>query len=58
MRSRLAADSPAAAAQGSGSAPTDADPAERLRRLKSMLAEGLISAEEYEEKRRAILGEL
>ncbi len=58
VRSRLAADSPAAAAQGSGSAPTDADPAERLRRLKSMLDEGLITAEEYEEKRGAILGEL
>ncbi len=58
VRSRLAADSPAAAAQGSGSAPTDADHAERLRRLKSMLDEGLISAEEYEEKRSAILGEL
>ena len=58
VRSRLAADLPAAAAQGSGSAPTEADPAERLRRLKSMLDEGLISAEEYEEKRSAILGEL
>ena len=58
VRSRLAADSPAAAAQGGGSAATDADPAERLRRLKSMLDEGLVSAEEYEEKRSAILGEL
>ena len=58
VRSRLAADSPGGAAQGSGSAPTDADPAERLRRLKSMLDEGLVSAEEYEEKRSAILGEL
>jgi Bacterial PH domain/Short C-terminal domain len=58
VRSRLAADSPAVAAQGAGSAATDADPAERLRRLKSMLDEGLISAEEYEEKRSAILGEL
>ena len=58
VRSRLAADSPVAAAQESGSAPTDADHAERLRRLKSMLDEGLISAEEYEEKRSAILGEL
>jgi Bacterial PH domain/Short C-terminal domain len=58
VRSRLAGDSPVAAARGSGSAPTDADHAERLRRLKSMLDEGLISAEEYEEKRRAILGEL
>ena len=58
VRSRLAADSPVAAAQESGSAPTDADPAERLRRLKSMLDEGLVSAEEYEEKRSAILGEL
>ncbi len=58
VRSRLAADSPAVAAQGPGSAPTDADPTERLRRLKSMLDEGLISAEEYEEKRSAILREL
>ena len=58
VRSRLTADSPVAAAQESGSAPTDADPAERLRRLKSMLDEGLVSAEEYEEKRSAILGEL
>ena len=58
VRSRLAADSPVAAAQESGSAPTDADHAERLRRLRSMLDEGLISAEEYEEKRSAILGEL
>jgi Bacterial PH domain/Short C-terminal domain len=58
VRSRLAADSPAVAAQGGGSAATDADPAVRLRRLKSLLDEGLISAEEYEEKRSAILGEL
>jgi Bacterial PH domain/Short C-terminal domain len=58
VRSRLAANSSVAAAQGSGSAPTEADPAERLRRLRSMLDEGLISAEEYEEKRGAILGEL
>ena len=58
VRSRLAADSPAVAAQGGGSAGRDADPAERLRPLKSMLDEGLISADEYEEKRSAILGEL
>ena len=58
VRSRLTADSPVAPAQGPGSAPTDADHAERLRRLTSMLDEGLISAEEYEEKRSAILGEL
>ena len=58
VRSRLAADSPAVAAQGGGSAATEADPAERLRRLESLLDEGLISAEEYEEKRSAILGEL
>ena len=58
VRSRLAAGSPAAPARGSASAPTDADPAERLRRLKSMLDEGLISAGEYEEKRTAILGDL
>ena len=58
VRSRLAADPPAVAAQGGGSAATDADPAERLRRLESLLDEGLISAEEYEEKRSAILAEL
>ena len=58
VRSRLAADPPAVAAPGGGSAATNADPAERLRRLKSMLDEGLISAEEYEEKRSAILAEL
>jgi ABC-type metal ion transport system substrate-binding protein len=31
------------------------DPAERLRNLKSLLDQGLISADEYEKKRQEIL---
>jgi len=45
----------AASAPGNAAPAVPQDPAERLRKLKSLLDQGLISADEYEKKRQEIL---
>lgn len=54
LRARIS-DTPAS---GDGGAPAAASPAERLKRLEAMKADGLITEDEYEERRKAIIADL